>query len=159
MTVAKLNEQLRDNLLALNSMPCAHVTHNAAQGVVSDTAVALTFNTERKDTDTIHDTGTNPSRLTCKTAGRYRVWANVAFETSGTGFRWLYFLVNNTDVIGGPRIPSVTGAETILNASADVTLAVNDYVECIAYHNLGSALDIVKLDKYSPEFGMQRTSE
>ena len=49
----------------------ARVYNTGNLTITNATETALTYNSEHFDTDTIHDTGSNTSRLTCKTAGKY----------------------------------------------------------------------------------------
>ena len=51
--------------------------------------VAVTFDTERFDTDTIHSTSTNTSRLTINTGGKYLIGGAVTFTANATGQRQL----------------------------------------------------------------------
>ncbi|MBI3319832.1 MAG: hypothetical protein HYZ89_04520 [Candidatus Omnitrophica bacterium] len=65
----------------------ARVYNSASQSIANNTATLLTFDSERFDTDTIHDTASNTSRLTASTAGKYLVCAMLTFSTNGTGIR------------------------------------------------------------------------
>ena len=52
--------------------------HNSANISVSDsTWTSMTFDSERYDTDSIHSTASNTSRLTCVTAGKYLIIATL----------------------------------------------------------------------------------
>ena len=73
---------------------------------------ALTFNTERWDTDNIHDTGSNTERLTCKTAGRYLIIANIRFEPIALGRRMLSISLN-VGATGLGRTETASAAEVI----------------------------------------------
>src|SRR6266498_153432 len=90
-------------------MPCARVYHNVAQTTTTAIALALAFNSERFDTDTIHDTLTNNTRLTCKTAGVYEIGGGVEFAANATGVRSLQIRLNGTTAIVEQDITS-TGA-------------------------------------------------
>ena len=48
----------------------AHAYHNAAQSINTASETTLALNSERWDTDSIHDTAVNNSRLTCVTPGK-----------------------------------------------------------------------------------------
>lgn len=133
----------------------ARVYHDAAQSIADSTAETLAFNSERWDTDTIHDTATNNSRLTCKTAGKYIISAHVEFEQDGTGTRRVRLLLNATDIIASLRIRAVAGGTTRMSISTIYDLAVNDYLQVIVYQDSGGALDLESSAKHSPEFAMQ----
>lgn len=136
----------------------ARVTHNTTQAVNNDTATALTFNTERWDTDTIHDTVTNAERLTCKTAGKYVITANIEWAlATSAGLRRLDLRLNGATVIARELSPS---ADNMIQSIATIySLAVNDYVEVVAYQNSGSGSNIAASGNLSPEFAMQMIAE
>lgn len=48
--------------------------NSGTQSVLAGATTALTFDQEDYDTDTMHDTGSNTTRITFTTAGKYIVW-------------------------------------------------------------------------------------
>ena len=119
----------------------------------------LTFNSERYDNDAIHDTVTNNSRLTCKTAGVYSIAGHVFFAGNGTGQRGLQIRVTGTTnaVIASDMRPNTSaGIGTQVSVATQYELAVNDYVELLAYQDSGGPLNILTQANYSPEFEMAR---
>ena len=137
--------------------PAARVYHSVAQSIPRATTTALAFNSERFDTDAIHDTVTNNSRLTCETAGKYFISANVVFAPNTTGIRWTGIRLNGGNLIAqqcGP--PAAAGAGTVQNLSTVYGLAVNDYVETVVYQDSDGALGVQRVADYSPEFMMVR---
>lgn len=144
--------QTPDTFLAV--VPAARVHHNAAQTLTNNTAAALSMNSERYDTNVIHDNVTNNTRLTCKTAGKYSIQGCVSFTANGTGVRQLELFLNGTTIIGLVLVPGVAATVVVLNVTCDYNLAVNDYVELRAYQNSGGNLDTVVAANYSPEFSM-----
>ena len=141
------------------SPPSARAYHNAAQSIANATNVALAFNSERFDTDTIHDTATNNSRLTCKTAGKYLVNANVSFAANATGFRQLTIVLNGVTEIAALWLPNQgAGLATTVVVSTLYDLAVNDYIQAFAYQTSGGALDVSVVGNYSPEFSMVKVA-
>lgn len=136
--------------------PCARVTHNANQSTTTGVSFTLAFNTERFDTDTIHDTVTNNSRLTCKTAGKYLVTGNVSFAANATGIRQLQIKLNGATTVGAVGWSASSAGTTDLVVVTLYDMAVNDYVELIAAQNSGGALNVLATGNYSPEFMMHR---
>lgn len=134
----------------------ARVTHNANQSINDVTETALAFNTEDYDTDAIHDTVTNNSRLTCKTAGKYNIWANIEFAANATGQRQVEIRLNGTTLIGLAEINATAARTANVPVSCTYSLAVNDYVECVVYQNSTGALNVTTQSKYSPLFGMDK---
>src|SRR6266498_3435152 len=110
-------------------MPCARVYHNIAQTLTNNVILALAFNSERFDTDTIHDTVTNNTRLTCKTAGVYEIGGSAEFAGNATGVRSLQILLNGATALVEQDITSTGAGVHRMCVSTVYQLAVNDYVE------------------------------
>jgi len=139
-------------------MPAVRVTHNAAQSITNATETTLAFNTERFDqagnaADTMHDTVTNNSRLTCRYAGVYQITAQLEWAAA-PGAPYIRIRLNGTTII------AMTGA----GATADLrymtistlyALAVNDYVEVRVFQNSGGAINVTTAN-HTPEFMMVR---
>ena len=134
----------------------ARVFHNAVQSIPNNTPTALSFNSERADTDVIHDNVTNNTRLTCKTAGLYLIGPNVGFASNATGFRALAIQLNGSTFIAGQAVPAVNGSITRLATFTLYALAVNDYVEAIVVQTCGAALNTEQVANITPEFMMVR---
>jgi hypothetical protein len=138
----------------------ARIYHNANQSIANSTVTALAFNSERNDTNLIHDTSTNNSRLTCKTAGTYLIIFMAAFEANATGVRTFQIRLNGSTVIGDSRAMAITVASTASaqNVVSVYPLAVNDYVEAVVFQTSGGALNVLSAGNQSPEFMMIRMS-
>ena len=160
VTAALMNTHVRDNLAAIVAahpliIPAARVYNNADITVANNTETTLTFNSETFDTDTIHDTSTNPERLTCKTAGIYLVYANIRFEADADGVRAVFLYVNGTsDSFAVQSVPARATGPTHVALVGVYSLAVNDYVICRVLHNAGNNLAISAAGLHSPVFGM-----
>jgi hypothetical protein len=139
-------------------VPAARVFHSVAQATANNVVLVLAFDSERYDTDTLHDPVTNNSRLTCKTAGKYSIKATIGFDANVTGMRQVDLMVNGVTVITNEAKMAVTvgGVPTYVTATADYELAVGDYVTCRAFQNSGGALNVLAGAAYSPEFSMAR---
>jgi hypothetical protein len=151
-------QQLRMNSSATApewyTVPACRVYHDANQSIINNQDTPLAFNSERFDTDTIHDTVTNNTRLTCKTDGIYDIDASVLFEGgSTTGLRVLKIRLNGTTNIANDVQVGLTGGN-MLNASTKYLLQVNDYLEVFVTQTSGGALNVVSIGNYSPEFMM-----
>ena len=121
----------------------AKVSHSEAESIATATWTALSANTEEYDTDAMHDTVTNNSRLTCKTAGKYWTWGEVVFAADGTGDRAAAFDVNGADAnYGTQRVGAFATGNCNLTPGVELQLEVDDYVECRARHSIGSNLDV-----------------
>ena len=130
----------------------AHVYNSGALSVVTATWTAMPADSEYYDTDTIHSTVSNTSRLTATTAGKYWIWANVGFAANSTGDRAASFDLNGGDVFWGiQRVGAFASSNCNLTPGVELDLAASDYVECRCRHSKGSNLDVTLLG-----FGMRR---
>lgn len=143
---------------AVKAVPAiwARVFHNTSQSIPNNTVTAVTFNSERWDTDVIHDNATNNSRLTCKTAGVYAIGANVRFASNATGMRSLRLRLNGVTDIAEENRTALSGVATVFIVFTEYPLVVNDYIEVSAFQNSGGSLNIEQDGTYLPEFMMVR---
>lgn len=131
------------------SVPAARVYNVSAQNAAAGLHV-VTFDSERYDTDGIHDTVTNPSRLTCRTAGKYMIGAHIAFGASTASLQVLIRL-NGTTYLASQQTPV---ASTQMSISTCWDLDVGNYVEFYVAQGTGAPLAIGISPAYSPEFWM-----
>lgn len=110
----------------------------------------VSWNLEEWDNDAIHDNATNNTRLTCKTAGKYGVWANIHWATNASGSRGLGVVVNGIAVHSFNN-PAASTIDPATGAYCELQLAVNDYVEIQVYQNSGGVLNVASTDT---AFGM-----
>ena len=130
----------------------ARVYHNVAQSIPPKVWTPLAFNSERYDTDTIHSTVTNNSRLTCKTAGKYVIIGNIKWAALPPASYMIIYL--NDEIIIGYVGYWTSISELIVSTVYD--LAVNDFMELKVYQGSDNAIDVPSVAEYSPEFMMQR---
>lgn len=149
-------DDVRNALNFLANPPGCRVYHNAAQSVPDNTEVTVAFNSERYDTDAMHDTVTNNGRITFNTAGRYVVGGLLEFAAASD-----YVLF-----YGGLRLNGVTSidedAKTAITAAATPHIklvttykfAVGDYVEFRVFQDNSANLarNLLALPNRSPEF-------
>jgi hypothetical protein len=134
----------------------ARVTHNVDQSIPNNAVTTLAFNTESFDTDAIHDTVTNNSRLTCKTAGVYAIFGGLRFASNATGRRFVLILLNGVTNIAIYSANADTGAQHQITISHMYKLAVNDYIEMQVLQTSGAALNAETSSDHSPMFGMMK---
>lgn len=151
ITAAIWNADLVNNVAFLANPPKCRVYNNAAISVPGNTNTILTFNAERYDTDTIHSTSSNTSRLTCVTAGTYQIFGHVTFASAGTDRRFLQILLGGSTSLGAIDVP---GGALSLSVNTTYALTAGQYVELQVYQNSGGALNVNSTAAYSPEFGM-----
>lgn len=125
----------------------ATVWHNAAQSIANATYTVLAFNQDEINTDGMHSTVTNNSRLIAPVAGKYRITGSVMFAANAVGMRAYQVRLN---AAGNPAAGTLVdaaqcppgGDDTILSKSKLYTLAANDYVELFAYQSSTGALNV-----------------
>jgi hypothetical protein len=126
--------------------PVARATKiTTAQTLTTDTVTAITLNSETFDTDTLHDTVTNNTRLTAPIAGKYLVTANCEFADGTDTTQRLIGIRqdgDNAKIYGQQRFPAESGDVAVCSTAAIVSLAASGYVEMIARHKHGSDLDV-----------------
>lgn len=132
-------------------VPACRVYNNTSISIPSATPTTLPFNSERFDTDNIHDIATNNSRLTCKTVGKYLISANAVIPAISAATQ-LRIMLNGVKRIAMLNMSSPTAPT--LSVSTIYELNVNDYVEVVVYHDKGISLDVTYNEQYSPEFMM-----
>jgi len=139
----------------IGNNPSARVYHNTDQSIPNGADTVISFNSERYDGDAIHDTSTNNSRLTCKTAGKYFIAAGIEWgSSSATGVRKAEIRLNGTTVIARSYHAAVE--YLCQGVSCVYDLAVNDYIEVYVRQNAGVSLNVVVDPNASPEFMMVR---
>lgn len=100
------------------------------QVIATNTATALTWDTEVVDTDSMHSVVTNPTRITAQTQGFYNCACTLQLSAGGTSGTLveLQLFVNGSAVGPGINMQSANAVDRI-TLGFPVYLNVNDYVE------------------------------
>lgn len=142
--------------LFLSSVPRVRAYNNADITIADSTLTVIALPNERFDSDTMHDNTTNNSRLTCKTAGLYKIEGTVLFKPNATGRRFAVVRLNGSSYIGQDETCADVSNYPALNVSSVYELAVNDYVELLAFQSSGGNLDTHGAAGIGVEFMMWR---
>ncbi|MBA7552776.1 hypothetical protein ES705_45352 [subsurface metagenome] len=145
-----------DNLPPGGYTAGARVYNNVLQAIPDITWTALSLNSERYDTDAIHDLVTNNSRLTCRTAGVYSIAGHISFFSGPVGLRGIAIRLNGATYIGIKRSPISAAVSVQLSIASIYLFAIDDWIELMAYQASGGALNVPDVGNSSPEFMMQR---
>lgn len=129
----------------------ARVGRTLSFPIPNNVSTAINFTGTRYNTD-FNWLSSDGTKLVCKTAGKYLIGGCFRFEFNSVGNRFLSILLNGSSQI---VVGESTGSSTISNASCVYSLAVNDYVQLVAFQNSGQTLNIVCEASFSPEFWMQ----
>ncbi len=120
----------------------------ASQSIPNTTPTAIAWNANTWDTNTLHSTSVNNSRITAKTAGKYHVSLNCAWGTNAVGIRNLTLYKNGSPlsaISSGNALAAASGG-LVQTIAADVALAAADYLEVFGSQTSGAGLFI------TPEF-------
>lgn len=156
LTAADLNTYQRDNIawLATDKPHCrvrntANISHTS-----SGSYQALTFNSERVDVGSMHDTSTNTSRITVPSGGGglYAIGGCIEFAGSGTGRRGIQIRLNGTTVIAREETGNLGANDHAVTVATVYQLAAGDYVELMGLQASGGSLNMLATSAYSPEF-------
>jgi hypothetical protein len=148
VTAANANTHWRDNLSFLGSPPSCAVSHSTSPLVSDSTFTVMSADTELFDTDTMHSTVSNTSRITATTAGRYELKVTMRFGINGAGSRIIAYRINGGSNIQIASYPNAGAQETVISGWDTVVLAATDYVEALAWQNVGGNLN-VNLQRFS----------
>lgn len=135
----------------ITNPPRVSAYHNAAQSIPDDTGTVVSLNSEYYDSDNMHDTTTDNSRLTVLTPGIYVATFVCAFAGNVTGDRSAHIRKNGHDFLGGSerKALSSTSFECGLNVTVQEWLEEGEYLEGIVKQDSGGALNL-NATRYSP---------
>lgn len=151
LTAAQLNQDIRDNVTFLANPPACRVYHNAAQSIANAAETPVAFNSERFDTDSMHDTATNNTRITFNTAGIYVVTFSGQWASDVDGIRQATIKLNGATHLAFDVRPALSGTYGF-HVSTVYKFAAASYVEATVFHVAGAALNLNSGADYTPEF-------
>lgn len=156
-TAAQLNQDLRDNVSFLANPPACRVRRTTAQAINNNTETALTFDAERYDTDGMHSTSSNTSRITFNTAGLYTVGATLELAAATDYSRWYVTIKLNATTylaLWQDQDPGTASGGRNTTISTTYKFAAADYVELYVLQQNGAAAarNINSTAAFSPEF-------
>lgn len=137
--------------------PACRVYHDANQSINDNTVTTVAFNSERYDTDSMHDTASNNSRITFNKAGLYLVTFQGRFPAAND------FSVADAHIrLNGSTVIAWNSGGRALSGSADLNVGVTtvykfaaaDYVEARVHQDntANTARNLETVGNYSPEF-------
>lgn len=141
----------------LANPPACRVYNSANLSIPDNALTALTFNTERYDTDSMHSTVTNTGRITFTTAGIYNVGFVGSFDAAAQAITYAEVNIRRagTDVIANQALATIPVGFTVpLHVTTQFKFAAADYIEVVVYQDNAAnvARNIVAAASKSPEF-------
>ena len=155
VTAAKMN-QVKDDIDYLYTGSGARVYNNADISIANATTTALTFNTERFDTETYHSTSSVTGRLVAPVTGLYLITGHIRFAANATGERRLMITLGGTTDIAYVSHSNNAAIITLMTVATIYQLSATNYVELRAYQSSGGSLNVEAIGNYSPEFSIVR---
>lgn len=140
-----------------SGLPLSVVHRSTTQSINNSTDTAVLWDVEDLDTDAIHSTSSNTSRMTIVTPGKYRAYGVTEWAGNATGGRDAWFTINGSGSYWKARESTpVATANTfvLLSGPLPVTLIAGDYVELWVRQSSGAALNIA----ISSYFGLEYIS-
>lgn len=137
-----------DGLLALLPLVISHppvcrAFHSSNISIANNTLTAVNLDSEEYDTDTMHSTSSNNSRITFTTAGTYTVTFNCMWNktVAGLGDREAFIRVNGSSYIAHDS-KRQGGADLFIGHSvvAQDDFGAGDYVEGVVRQTTGTNL-------------------
>jgi hypothetical protein len=127
---------------ALSVPPLCRANQTGNTSIANNTTTAMPFNAENYDTDGMHSTTSNTTRLTVVTAGVYALTAQVTWDINNTGIRVINLRLNGaTNIAFCSQTNNGASNFTEMTVSTQYSLAAADYVEATVYQNAGGPLN------------------
>ena len=134
------------SLTNMDNTASVRVYKSGAQTIANGTVTAVTWDTEKFDSDGMHDNSTNNSRLTAIVSGKYIVGATLVYSEIEDHMIAILIKKNGSEYIAGTEqnTPTVgSGFHNGISVTTMIDLGAGDYVETITEQRRGSALDII----------------
>lgn len=141
------------------AVQACRVTRAGVQSIPNSVQTAVAFDEERSDTDGMHSTVTNNSRITINTAGFYIVGFNGTMASTSLYTRVFAALRINgtTEIARGPNVDTTAAAQEPHFAVTTMReFSVGDYIEVLVFQTSTAARDLNAVDERSPEFWAAR---
>ncbi len=142
---ASWGDVLRDNQVGFaQDFPRLRVHRSAVQSITTATDTAVLWTVDDYDNDTMHDTGSNTSRLVATHSGKYILTAFLHFA-DGIGQRYAFMKINGTATVQAGASADATlfsGLPMMLAFTWEGEMAAADYAEIIVYQNTGAGLNL-----------------
>lgn len=133
------------------------VYNSGSQNITTATTTAVSFDSERNDTDAFHSTVTNTSRMTVPTGmgGNYAIGGGIAWDTTGSpGSCAVGLMVNGTTLIAYKTLARLLATNLYMAVHTEYVLAAGDYVELIVWQNSGGTISIISSTNVTSEAWM-----
>lgn len=132
-----------DSLISAISTDASRVYLASNQSLSDSTYISIGFASEDFDTNTLHSTSVNNSRITIKTTGKYIITGCVGFASNATGKRIVRIIKNGATVLQYAGQDAQSSGNTDISIAVIASLTATDYVEIQGYQSSGGSLDAI----------------
>lgn len=159
VTAAFMNTNIRDSGLFLIAIPLFRGRNTAGQSIANSTYTSIVLDTEDVDSDGMHSTVTNPSRVIPQTVGWYLLSGGVGWVVNVTGQRGGLWAKNGTAVPGtdslGPNATASFPSSAAARATHVQMNGTTDFVELQGFQSSGGALSTATNSGDQPSVDVQ----
>jgi hypothetical protein len=136
-----------DKVWQHNQPDTCRVYNSANISITHNTLTVIDWDSERHDTNGMHSTSTNTSRITLQKGGQYFIELSVLFaaESAPNSIKIARILLNGSTLLAGQVHRSVGGGSVtqIISCSAMPYLQASDYIEAQVFQNTGASLNLL----------------
>lgn len=156
LTASDMNTYVRDGAQMQN----VRANNSGAISVANSSWTLVTFDSERFDVDSMHNTSSNTGRFVTQRTGVYMFGCCIRWASNATGYRLLQARLNSGGSgSGGTELAQcsnnpLSGTYTQQNLVSLYTFTAGDYVEFFGFQSSGGALNIEASSNTSPEAWM-----
>lgn len=131
--------------LEVRTPPSCQAYNSSNISIPNNDGTVVTLDSERYDTDSMHSTSVNTSRITFTIPGIYIVTFVCSFAVNVTGDRQALLRKNGSEFIAGHEKKALVGvsAECGLQVTAVEFFCEDDYVEAVVKQDSTAALNLV----------------
>lgn len=124
------------------TIPFCEAQAAGSQSIANTTLTYIDLGTENADTDNMHSTVSNISRITASTTGKYLVVGSIPFSGVPGACRILARIYKNRTSVVAAIDQQISSGSPAFNLTAIVDLSIGDYVEMAVYHDAGSSFSL-----------------
>ena len=128
----------------------AQLQISADQTIADATYSAISWDVENYDTDSYHESITNPTRITIPTTGWYLLSAMIPWATNATNLREVLFRLGGTTALAKDSRLAVSGARTNQPLFTPLYLTAATYIEVVVWQNSTASVAVEYDDGATP---------
>jgi len=132
------------NSFTASLQPACKLGISADISLANGASVTVTWDVETYDVTDMHDSSTNPTRVTIVTDGKYLIQGKARFASNASNVRSVHIYKNGSTELDSTFRDAGSGVIDIL-VSTVADLSATDYLEMVVYQNSGGALNLVDL--------------